>query len=134
MANPAPALARGRALAEQLMVDACTITRVTGESTDDDTGAVTPTTATVYTGRCRVQQSQLGADSTPSDPGEAYVRLVAYEVQVPMSVDGVRVSDRIAITASVHDEDLVGRVFVVLGPSHKTHATARRLQCQEVAT
>jgi hypothetical protein len=134
MVNPAPALARGRAAAEALMVDACTITRVTGETTNEDTGVVTPTTSTVYTGQCRIQQSQLGADSTPADPGEAYVRLVAFEVQLPMSVEGVRVQDVVTVTASAHDPDLVGRAFNVLGLAHKTHATARRLQVQEVAT
>lgn len=134
MVNPAPALARGRAAAESLMVDTCTITRTTGETTNEDTGVVTPTTATVYTGRCRIQQSQLGADSTPSDPGEAYVRLVAFELQVPMSVVGLRVQDVITITASALDPDLVGRAFNVLGLAHKTHATARRVQVQEIAT
>lgn len=134
MANPAAALARGRALAESLMVDACTITRLTGETTNEDTGVVTPTTSTVYTGRCRVQQSQLGADSVPSDPGEAYVRLVAFEVQLPMSVLGLRVQDVVTITASALDPDLVGRQFNILGLAHKTHATARRIQVQEVAT
>lgn len=134
MVNPAPALARGRAAAESLMVDTCTITRTTGEATDEDTGVVTPTTADVYAGKCRVQQSQLGADSTPADPGEAYVRLVAFELQIPMSVEGLRVGDVATITASALDPDLVGRAFNVLGLAHKTHATARRLQVQEIAT
>ena len=134
MANPAAALARGRALAEQLMVDTCTITRTTGETTDTDTGVVTPTTTTVYTGRCRVQQSQLGADSTPATPGEAAVRLVAFEVQLPVSVEGLRVQDVVTVDASALDPDLVDRQFVVLGLAHKTHATARRIQVQEVAT
>ena len=134
MVNPAPALARGRAAIEALMVDTCTITRTTSEATNEDSGVVTPTTATVYTGRCRVQQSQLGADSVPSDPGEVYVRMVAFEAQVPMSVTGLRVGDRITVTASAHDADLVGRVFVVLGLAHGTHKTARRLQVQEIAT
>lgn len=134
MANPTAALMRGRALAEQLMVDTCTVTRITGESTNEDTGVVTPTTSTVYTGRCRVQQSQLGADSTPADPGEAYVRLVAFEMQLPMSVVGLRIGDVITITASALDPDLVGRAFNILGLAHKTHATARRIQVQEVAT
>lgn len=134
MVNPAPALARGRAAAESLMVDTCTITRTTGESTNDDTGVVTLTTSAIYTGRCRIQQSQLGADSTPADPGEAYVRLVAFELQLPMSVTGLRVGDVATITASALDPDLVGRAFNILGLAHKTHATARRLQVQEVAT
>lgn len=134
MVNPVPALMRGRAAAESLMVDACTIAHTTGESTNDDTGVVTPTTSAVYTGRCRIQQSQLGADSVPADPGDAYVRLVAFELQVPMSVTGIRVHDVATITASALDPDLVGRKFVILGLAHKTHATARRMQVQEVAT
>ena len=134
MVNPVPALMRGRAAAESLMVDTCTIAHTTGESTNDDTGVVTPTTSTVYTGRCRIQQSQLGADSVPTDPGEAYARLVAFELQVPMSVEVIRVHDVATVTASELDPDLVGRKFVILGLAHKTHATARRLQVQEVAT
>lgn len=134
MVNPAPALARGRAAAESLMVDTCSIGRTTGEATDTDTGVVTPTTSTVYTGRCRVQQSQLGAASTPDDPGQAAVRLVAFAVQLPMSVVGLRVGDVVTVTASVHDPDLVGRTFTVLGLAHKTHATSRRIQVQEVVT
>lgn len=134
MANPTAALMRGRVLAESLMVDACTIARRTGESTNEDTGVVTPTTTTVYTGQCRIQQSQLGADSVPADPGEAYVRLIAYELQVPVSVTGIRVHDVATITASALDPDLVGRKFIVLGLTHKTHLTARRMQVQEVAT
>lgn len=134
MPNPAPALARGRAAAESLMVDACTITRTTGETTNEDTGAATPTTSTVYTGKCRVQQSQLGADSVPADPAEVEVRLVAFEVQVPMSVTGVRIHDVVTVTASALDPDLVGRRFSILGLAHKTHMTARRMQVQEVAT
>ena len=60
--------------------------------------------------------------------------MVAFEAQVPMSVTGLRVGDRITVTASTHDADLVGRVFVVLGLAHGTHKTARRLQVQEIAT
>lgn len=134
MVNPAPALARGRAAALALMVDACTIARTTAEATNTDTGVVTPTTSTLYTGQCRVQQSQLGADSSPAEPGEAAVRLVYFEVQLPMTVTGLRQGDRITVTASALDPDLVGRVFVVLGVAHKTHATSRRMQVQEVST
>lgn len=134
MANPAAALIRGRALAESLMVDTCTIAHTTGETTNDDTGVVTPTTAVFYTGACRIQQSQLGADSTPDAPADAAVRLVAFELQVPMSVVGIRIHDVATITASSLDPDLVGRKFVVLGLAHKTHMTARRMQVQEVAT
>ena len=118
-------LARGRAAAEVGMVDACTIRRVTGSTVDDNTGIITPTRSTVYSGRCRVQQQAASAQGT--EVGEDYQLLVRLEVQVPMSVTGVQVGDEVTITASEHDPDLVGQVFLVRELFGKTHATARRL-------
>lgn len=135
MPNPGPVLARGRAAAESLMVDACEITRVTGQSTNTSTGVVSDTTTTVYTGRCRVQQSTLGAASSPADPGEADVRLVAYALHLPVATStGLRDGDVAEITAAAHDPDLVGRRFTIVGSAHKSLATARRLQVQEITT
>lgn len=135
MVNAGPALARGRAAAESLMVDACTIRRRTGEATDLVTGVVTPQWSPVYTGRCKVQQSTLGAASEPADPGEASVRLVAYSLHLPVATSaGLRDGDEATITAATHDPDLVGRVFTILGDAGKSYATARRLEIQEVAT
>jgi hypothetical protein len=127
-------LARGRAAAESLMVDTCTIRRQIGEQTNRDEGTTTPQWDTVYSGRCRVQQTQLGAASTPADPGEAAVRLLAFELQIPMAAIGLREGDVATIDTSVHDQDLPGRVLTVVGLAHKTHATSRRLQVQEIAT
>lgn len=121
-------LARGRTAAEAGMVDTCTIARVT-ETTDEDTGEVTPTTSPLYTGACRVQQRTVTA--TPADAGEAHALMLALEVQLPMSVTGLRTEDRITITASAHDPDLVDRVFLIRSLAHKTHATARRVQVVE---
>jgi hypothetical protein len=123
------ALARGRAAAERMMVDSCTIRRRTGESTAPD-GNVTPTylSPDPYTGRCRVQQRTAAA--TPADAGEAYALMLSLEVQVPMSVVGVQADDEVTITASV-DPDLVGRTFLVRALAHATHKTARRLQVVE---
>lgn len=125
----ATVLARGRLAAEAGMEDACTITRVTGRTTDTTTGAVTPTTSTLYTGACRVQQQQ--AQAQREDAGEDHLLLLRIEVQLPMSVTGLKVGDEIAVTASENDSDLVGRVFLVHDLAHKTHATARRVQCLE---
>jgi hypothetical protein len=122
-------LARGRAAAEALMVDACIIRRVTGTTTDPDTGATTPTLSTLYTGKCRVQQSAPSA--SPAEVGEAYALMLRLDVQLPMSVVGLQTEDQIAVTASVHDPDLVGRVFLVRDLAHKSHATARRVGCVE---
>lgn len=122
-------LARGRAAAEAGMVDACTIRRRTGEVTDRDTSEVEITYDDLYTGKCRVQQNQATADRM--DVGEDHLLLLRIEVQLPMSVVGLEVADEITITASVHDADLVDRVFRIHDLAHKTEATARRVQCIE---
>jgi len=127
--SAATALARGRALAESLMTDSCTIRRVTGTVTDPDTGRVTPTYTSVYEGRCRVQQQQVQARAV--EPGEAHLLMLRLEVHLPMSVTGVAAGDEVVITASTHDPDLVSRVFVVRELAHKSHATARRLGVEE---
>ncbi len=121
----ASVLARGRAAATAGMVDACTITRVTGHTTDPDTGVQTPTTATVYTGACRVQQRTPGG-ARPADAG--------MELQLPNSATGIAVGDTAVITASVNDGDLLGREFRVRELAHKSEATARRIGVEEVTS
>jgi hypothetical protein len=121
----------GRRAAERDMVDACQIKRRTGESTDPDTGVVTPTYATVYTGRCRVQQRAL--ESQGSDVGEARIYQVPWELQLPMATStGIAVEDIATITACQLDPDLVGRAWWVKGKAGGTNKTARRLQVEEV--
>lgn len=123
-------LARGRAAAEAMMVDTCTIRRRTSVSTDED-GDVTVTylSPDPYSGPCRVQQRTTAA--TPQDAGEAYALMLQLEVQVPMSVVGLQADDEVTIDSSVHDPDLVGRTFLIRALAHKSHATARRVQVVE---
>lgn len=130
--SAASVLAAGRRAAELLMVDECTIGRVTGQSTDPDTGVITDTTAEQYAGRCRVQQRTASAGER--DVGEATVLLLRLEVHVPMTVTGLRVDDVVTITASAHDPDLPGRRFRIRELAHKSHATARRLGCEELTS
>lgn len=123
-------LARGRAAAEIGMVDACTIRRAdAGGTTDPDTGYPTQPYTQLYSGSCRVQQNQ--ATATTEDVGQDHLLLLRLEVQLPMSVTGLKVGDQITITASAHDPDLPGRVFLIHDLAHKTHATSRRVQCIE---
>lgn len=122
--SAASVLARGRAAAERLMADTCTVRRRTGEATGPG-GVVTPTYEVLYTGRCRVQQ-QVATAST-SDVGEDMLLMLRLEVQLPMSLTGLRTEDEINIDTSAADPDLPGRVFVVKDLAHKTHATARRV-------
>lgn len=120
-------LARGRTMAEAGMRDTCTIRRVTSTTTDDFSGNVTPTYATLYTGKCRVQQSTPTA--TRVDAGQDSVLLLALTVQLPMSATGLQVGDQITIDTSI-DPDLTGRVFLVESLAHKTDATARARRSQ----
>jgi hypothetical protein len=122
-------IARGRLAAEAGMVDACTVTRIGTRVTDTTSGEVTEPVTTLYAGRCRVQQAQ--AVATEETVGEDHLLMLRLEVQLPMSVTGLRVGDLITITASAHDADLPARVFRVHDLAHKTHATARRVQCVE---
>jgi hypothetical protein len=123
-------LARARTAALKGMVDACTIRHRAGETTDDDSGVVTPIWEDLYAGPCRVQQSRYSS-STKHDAGQDDITLLALEVHLPMSVVGVEVGDAITMTASLTDPDLPGRVFLVRSLAHKTDASARRVQVIE---
>lgn len=127
----ASVLARGRAIAEASMVDACMIRRVTGTATDQTTGLPVRTylNPDPYSGKCRVQQSLAQAEQ--HDSGQDYLLLLRLEVHLPMSSAGLQVNDEVTITASVHDPDLIGRVFLVRDLFHKTEATARRVGVTE---
>lgn len=124
---------RGRAAAEALMQDACTITRLTGSSTDPETGVVTPTYTTIYSGRCKIQQRAPAA--APTDVGEAAVFVGQLELHLPVSDATALVApdDLVTLTACALDGSLVGRAFRLRGPAHKSYATARRFPMVEVA-
>jgi hypothetical protein len=124
----ASALARGQAAAEAGMVDACTIRRLTGNTTDQDTGEPTKTWDDLYAGKCRVQQSL--AQAAQQDVGEDYLLQLRLVVQLPVAVTALEVNDEITITAS-RDTDLVDRVFLVRDLFHKTDMTSRRVGVTE---
>lgn len=119
-------LQRAQAAAVRGMADACVIARVTGSTTI--AGVVAPTHTTLYTGACRIQQMQ--AVATQHDAGEDFTLLVRFELQLPLSVIDLRVSDEVTITAS-QDDDLVGRVFLVRELAHKTDSSSRRVGVTE---
>jgi hypothetical protein len=112
------------------MQDTCTITRVTGETTDPETGRVIPTTVGVYSGKCRLQQRALISRSV--DVGEAYVYQVPYELHIPMDVTGVQIQDVVQVDSSALDQDLVGRSWWLKGLAGGTQKTARRFSVEEV--
>lgn len=124
-------LEEARAFFLEGCVDTCTVKRVTGEVTDID-GNVTPTYTTLYTGVCRVQQQQPYAER--KDVGEAYLLALRLEIQLPMTVVGLEPDDILTVVTSLMDADLPGRVFVVRDLAHKTDASSRRVQCQEITS
>lgn len=127
-------LAAGRAflVTSGALVDACTVTRKSGESTNTTTGAVTPTYTTLYTGPCRIQSAAANW-AGPTDVAEAALRLASFELQLPVvGSEDLRIDDRVTVTASLNDADLVGRVFTITGTSRKSHATTRKLPLLQV--
>ena len=124
------AVIRGRVRAEALMHDACTIEHPTGETTVG--GVITTTYATVYAGKCRVQI--IFEQGRPEDIGQAFRVIERREVQVPVSVTGVVEGDRVTVTASALDPDLVGAVYTVRDVLAKTHLISRRLTVQEATS
>lgn len=126
----ASVLARGRAAAEAGMIDACLVEHKTGHTTDHLAGQATDTWTTVYSGRCRIQQSIAMGQRT--DAGEVSVVVLRLELQLPVvESENVDRGDRVTVTASVNDPSLVGREFVIRDLHHKSEATARRMTIEE---
>jgi phosphate/sulfate permease len=115
--------------AEALMVDTVVITHQTADPTNADTGVITPTTTTLYTGKAKVQHTAVPSGS-PRDLGEASVIIMRTQIHVPISVTGIVSDDVVTVTAS-RDPDLVGRRFVVRAVAAKSYLTARRLDVEQ---
>ena len=129
------AVAAGRIAAESLMVDTCTITKPgTGQGPlNPDTGKYdAPAPVVVYSGKCRVQVPNV-AESV-QDSGERAWTVQDALVMLPVvGSEDVLVGHTVTITAASLDAQLVGKRYTVTAGHHKTHATARRLRCKEVA-
>ena len=124
------AVNRGRARAESLMLDTCTVHRP-GEPITDSDGNVTPSLTLLYTGPCKIQQT-LAQSSNPVAGGHRFtVQDVRWDTPVMTSVQ-FEVDDVVTITDAVLDPQLTGRVYRVTEPFHKTGATAQRTRVEEV--
>lgn len=124
---------RGRAAAEALMLDACTVGRLTGSTADPETGLLTPTYSNIYTGKCKAQQTTPATG--PTVVGEAEVFLGQMELHLPVTTATAAVApgDLVTVSACVLDAGLVGKTFKLRGPAHKSYATARRFPMVEVS-
>jgi hypothetical protein len=126
-------LAEGRAAAEAIMLDACTITRVTGEPgpIDPETGLRSPApTATVYSGKCKVQTYEPHESARAS--GDHVYTEQRYHLHLPIGAGPIEVDDEALITAASADSELVGKTYRIAGLHSKTFATAQRLLVDEI--
>lgn len=125
------AVLMGRVFAESLMVDACTISRKTGESINAETLESVPTTAQQYSGVCRL--TMPGTVARDSESGSRVLIEQQLMLSLPIATSGsVRVNDVVTITSSENDPTLVGRTFRIAGGHHQSQATARRFPVTEV--
>lgn len=126
-------LLRGRAAAEALMLDACTVTRLSGSAADPETGALTPTYSTIYSGKCKVQQSAPASGPTVVGEAEVFIGQLQLHLPVTTATAAVAPGDLVTMTTCVLDPSLVGKTSKLRGPAHKSFATARRFPMVEVS-
>ena len=124
----------GRSAAEQLMVDACTISAPdTDGLLNETTGQYTPVAGTQrYAGRCRVKVA--ATQDSQATAGERIVSLRTYVVSLPMLVTSIKVDDVVRVTGSAMDAALSGTRMRVVDVAKGTHLTARRLICEETTS
>jgi hypothetical protein len=121
---------RGRAAAEALMVDACTVRRPTGTVTDPETGNVTPSSSLVYEGKCKVQATQAQA-SNPVAGGHSFT-VEDLEWQAPIGTGPFEINDVITHTVAPLDPHLVGTVYRITSLARKTAKTAQRFRVEVI--
>ncbi len=126
-----PVLAAGRAAHQQLMLDACTITRAGAPTLNRTTSALTPGAATtLYTGPCRLKSQRLPRDR---HAGERLAEIARYEIALPfdaVTASRLQVGDTLTITSS-GDSRLVGRAMSVMAVDYGSTATAWRLTVED---
>lgn len=133
--GPGALLGRGRRAAERLMVDTCTVVRVTAATTDPDTGVIAPPTySTIYSGACKIQQTAPATGSTVAGQADVLIGQLQLHLPVTTTTGNVAPNDLVTITACAFDPSLVGKTFALRGPAHKSYATARRLPMIEVTS
>ena len=134
------AVIAGRAEAELLMFDACTVDRPGPPVTDPETGEVTPSMERIYPtpeqiaagnpGKCKVQQT-IAQSSNPTAGGHSFtVQNTRWDT--PVSAGPFAVDDVVTMTGAVLDPQMVGRVYRVVELFHKSGATAQRVRVEEI--
>ena len=124
--------ARGRLFALARMLDTCTVTRLTGSATDPETGVVTPTTPTIYTGKCRLRQAVVM--DRPLTAGEAQRYIQHTVLSIPITAAALASDDTVTVTASALMPILVGRTWHVRALAGDSDMTAARYELVEVTS
>lgn len=118
------AIRRGQREAERLMKDKAVITR-TGEWIRDEKGFETPTTITVWEGKCKIQTyepyEQVGESAGTTVVSQRY------QVQIPVSARGVQAGDAKVVRVPFHFNH-------VTNLHDKTFQTAQRLLCDVMSS
>lgn len=121
---------RGRAFAESVMVDTCTIQTETRGALNTTTGAYAASTfTTVYSGKCRVKGPPAGGGSIAErQAGDAEQPLQRQTLVIPHgSAASISVGDKVTITGSNS-----GVEFRVVGDVDSTTMTARSILVEAV--
>jgi hypothetical protein len=120
-------------MAEQLMLDRCTITREgegRGPWNESEGKYDPPDRVEIYTGKCRVQIQSMNV--AVSNAGDRVGVVQQAEWQGPvMGTEGLAVGDVIHMDVAVNDPALQGRELTVASLHAKSHATSRRLLIRE---
>jgi len=116
--------------AESLMIDTCVVHRP-GEPFTDEDGNVTASLTLLYTGACKIQQT-LAQSSNPEAGGHQFT-VQDTRWDTPVVAGPFDVGDVVTVVGAVLDPQLVGRVFRVTEPFHKTGATAQRTRVEEIS-
>lgn len=122
-------LRRGRIAAEMLMVDQCTAKRVAGQTETPD-GVLIPTYSTVYSGKCKVQQTV--SQSTNPDAGGHQFTVLDFAVHIPVNAPDLAIDDIVTIDSSANDTRLLNHSYRVVELFRKSFATAQRIRVKEV--
>lgn len=120
-----------RATVEAAMPDRCTITRKGTATFDAGAGTYSATTATLWSGPCRVvRQATEGREQLVGDEHRIAGR---YSAVVPFDADGFDVDDYLTVTATSTDVALAGRPLRIVDVRVGSWALGRHLACEELS-
>jgi hypothetical protein len=133
MSSPETLLADGRAEAESLMADTCTIRAASTTGTwDENTGTYPEVPGSVlYQGKCK-RQFERARQETIVAAGDHNAVIRITSLHIPVSAPRIEAGAVVVMTGCPNDPASVGSKFRVQGPGMKTWATAQRLNVLEV--